>query len=227
MKISELAKITQTPLSTLKYWIRIGLVPAGERLNRTQASYSEDHVRRVRFVKILRTTAKLPVETIEQVLRAMTGADPTASHPAYEVLACLPLGHESLEPDALVDGALVEEVTQTLRELPWTGPDERHFHAAELAQSIQAIRDSILPDYGRRDLEALAAAAWQLSEAEFAAARSVPQTVADDDVDGPVLRAILGTILLEPILLALRRNANTARAMAGAVAKSTKRKSKP
>ena len=169
-------------------------------------------MRRVRFVKILRDVVGLPTETIRTVLEAMGRAARVGTHPAYEVLSELPLDPRSLTNQPEPDPELVAEVTQTLRDLPWTTSDERHFHAREIAQILHAIRSTILPGYGRQDLEALAEAAWNLSAAEFAAARAVAPSAPVDGGDGPILRAVLGTLLLEPLLLALRRNANTARA---------------
>mgnify|MGYP006166768185 CR=1 FL=1 len=48
MRISELSRHSGISISSIKFYIREGVLPAGERSQRNQAQYSEDHLRRPR-----------------------------------------------------------------------------------------------------------------------------------------------------------------------------------
>src|SRR5688572_21366531 len=74
MKISELSQTTQVPVPTIKFYIREGLLPPGERTARNQADYGVNHVERLALIRALREAGALPIETIASVLRAADSA---------------------------------------------------------------------------------------------------------------------------------------------------------
>ncbi|MDX2026822.1 MerR family transcriptional regulator, partial [Microcella sp.] len=45
--MSELSATTGTPVPTLKFYLREGLLPAGERTSPNQSQYDDSHVERV------------------------------------------------------------------------------------------------------------------------------------------------------------------------------------
>jgi AcrR family transcriptional regulator/predicted DNA-binding transcriptional regulator AlpA len=51
MQISELAKISGVPVSTIRYYIREGLLPQPMRTGKTRAYYSDDHLKAIEFIK--------------------------------------------------------------------------------------------------------------------------------------------------------------------------------
>ncbi|HET7866609.1 MAG TPA: Cd(II)/Pb(II)-responsive transcriptional regulator, partial [Burkholderiaceae bacterium] len=51
MKIGDLAKATQTPVATIRYYERQGLVPAPARTGSNYRSYGPAHVQRLAFVR--------------------------------------------------------------------------------------------------------------------------------------------------------------------------------
>ena len=53
MRISELSSRSGVPVATIKYYLREGLLPAGERTSATQARYGDAHVERLRLVRAL------------------------------------------------------------------------------------------------------------------------------------------------------------------------------
>jgi DNA-binding transcriptional MerR regulator len=69
MKISELAEASGTAIPTIKFYIREGLLPAGESSSRTQARYSDEHLRRLDLIAILQAELGMSVEKIGEVLR--------------------------------------------------------------------------------------------------------------------------------------------------------------
>lgn len=54
MKLKELATQSGVSTTTLKHWIRVGILPAGRLRNRTTAVYEQSHVDRARLIVVLR-----------------------------------------------------------------------------------------------------------------------------------------------------------------------------
>ncbi|MGO1849906.1 MerR family transcriptional regulator, partial [Microbacterium sp.] len=54
MKLSELAVQSGVSTTTLKHWIRVGILPAGRLRNRTTAVYEQRHVDRARLIAVMR-----------------------------------------------------------------------------------------------------------------------------------------------------------------------------
>lgn len=71
MRMSELSRRSGVPVATIKYYLREGLLPPGERTSRTQASYDESHVERLALVRALVESAGLSLARTRQVLAAV------------------------------------------------------------------------------------------------------------------------------------------------------------
>lgn len=54
MKLNELALHSGVSTTTLKHWIRVGILPSGRLRNRTTAVYEQRHVDRARLILVLR-----------------------------------------------------------------------------------------------------------------------------------------------------------------------------
>ncbi|REJ05720.1 MerR family transcriptional regulator [Microbacterium bovistercoris] len=55
MKLSELARETGATTASLKFWMREGVLPAGELRNQTTAVYGQRHLDRVALIQTLRS----------------------------------------------------------------------------------------------------------------------------------------------------------------------------
>lgn len=71
MLVSELADRADVPLATVKYYLREGLLPAGETTGPRRAEYDESHVRRLRVLRLLREVGGVPVTSLRQVVDAL------------------------------------------------------------------------------------------------------------------------------------------------------------
>lgn len=69
--MSELSATTGTPVPTLKFYLREGLLPAGERTSPNQSQYDETHVARVRLVRALLDVGGLSVAQAFTVVSAL------------------------------------------------------------------------------------------------------------------------------------------------------------
>ena len=68
MKISEVSEQCDISADTLRYYERIGLLPPVNRKNGGIRDYSDLDVRRVEFIKCMRS-AGLPIETLIEYYR--------------------------------------------------------------------------------------------------------------------------------------------------------------
>ncbi|MFI8341495.1 MerR family transcriptional regulator [Streptomyces sp. NPDC085639] len=71
MRIGELSRRTGVPVPTIKYYVREGLLPAGELSSPNQARYDEGHERRLRLIRALLEVGGLSVAAIGDVLVAI------------------------------------------------------------------------------------------------------------------------------------------------------------
>lgn len=71
MKMAELSAETGVAVATVKYYIREGLLPPGERTSVNQAQYGEAHVKRIRLIRALTEIAELPISEVRRVVEAL------------------------------------------------------------------------------------------------------------------------------------------------------------
>ncbi|WP_344864202.1 MerR family transcriptional regulator [Amycolatopsis ultiminotia] len=69
--MAELSRTTGVPVPTIKYYLREGLLPAGERTRPNQANYDDSHVRRLRLVRALLDLAGMTIIRAREVLDAI------------------------------------------------------------------------------------------------------------------------------------------------------------
>lgn len=216
MRLAELSERAGVPRSTIKFYIREGLLSPGAAHARNQASYGSQHLERLELIRALREVAGLPLEVVARVTAELDRGwegDPIGE-------AMLAMYAPPARPIASVDEGerkrLAREVRAFLRDLPWTTDDERHYFADEIAATLLQVRRYLYPDFQVSDLAKYAEIAWLLSEMEFGLAPGgarVPVRSRDDDLAEPTRRAILGSLLFERIFAALRRCANAMRSI--------------
>jgi len=222
MRLAELSRLAGVPRSTIKFYIREGILPSGDPQARNQATYGPRHLERLRLVRALREVAGLPLDVISRVAGELdrtlaqgyeSGADPVGE--ALRAIYQPPARERSAEDGAELE-KLRAEVREFLRGLAWTTGEEGHFFADEIAEALLEVRRYLYPGFPVAALAFYARFAWQLSEAEFAQAPGgarVPLRARGDDVAEPTRRAILSTVLFERIFGALRRCANSMRSI--------------
>jgi DNA-binding transcriptional MerR regulator len=192
MWMSELAAASGLPVATVKYYLREGLLPAGEATGATRARYGEEHVRRLRLIRALTEVAGLRLDAVRAVLTAIDDEDRSFHDAMGNVHHRLTERGPDPSPEAVAQvAALVERRGWRLHE-----PNP---HALALARALDALSgldraadDSLLDDY--------ADAAQAVAERDIAA-------VSRDDRVAGAEHAVVGTLLLEPVLLLLRRMA--------------------
>lgn len=191
MRISELARQSGVPVATIKFYLREGLLPEGERTAPTQAQYDDQHVARLRLVRALLGPGGLSVAAARKVLAAID--DPPKSVHDLLGIACAAVS-PPIEPG--VDHARVHEL---MRRWGWRVDEQDCDAHAPLEMALAALdaADFSLPADA---LDRYADRMQSIAEAEIAGVPASPPTAA-------VRYVVLGTVLVEPLLLALRRMA--------------------
>ncbi len=189
MRISELARRTAVPVGTVKYYLREGLLPAGEATSATQAQYGEAHVERLGLIRALLGTGGLSIVRARAVLAAV-------DDPATSVHDALGAAHRAL-PAALGDD--LPDLTHArahLRRWGWHVQDQSPA-LVSLASALDALQAAGF-DTPEPLLDRYARAAGELGEQDVA-------EVPTNSVADAARYVVIGTVLLEPVLLSLRR----------------------
>ena len=214
MRLAELSERARVPRSTIKFYIREGLLSAGAAHARNQASYGTQHLERLELIRALREVAALPLAVVARVTAELDRG--WQGDPIGEALLAMYALPAPATGDAPERRRLAKEVRAFLRALPWTTDDDRHYFADEIAGALVQVRRYLYPDYPVANLASYAEIAWLLSEAEFELAPGgarVPVRARGDDLAEPTRRAILASVLFEHIFAALRRCANSMRSI--------------
>ena len=188
MRMSELAREAGLPTATVKFYLREGLLPEGERTSATQAQYGEAHVERLRLIRALVGPAGQSIAETRRILRAIE--NPPSD---YDLLG---IAHQSVTPER-DEGINLTRARALIDRLGWNS-------AYCAPDSLGALEEA---------LQALTAGGFELTDEVFDRYASAMMGVAIDEVtDVPTDSAssaarfvILGTVLIEPLLLSLRR----------------------
>jgi DNA-binding transcriptional MerR regulator len=207
VRIAELSQRTEIPVATIKYYLREGLLPAGTATAPNQAQYDEHHVGRLRLIRALREGAGLSIATLGRVFAAMATHQPK-DRPVYLTLAVRALTEPLDVPDPEVaeyDEAR-REVTALLDDLGWDTDSDSPGHDDLVRALVSLHRFAPTAITDPRQLRPYAEAARSLATTE------ITDTFATDiDTDEALRVAVLGTVLFEPVLLALRKLAHVDR----------------
>jgi DNA-binding transcriptional MerR regulator len=193
MRVGELSRVSNESVSTIKYYLREGLLHRGEQSAPNQAAYDESHVRRLRLIRVLTDVGGLAVADVREVLDAIS--DETLS--LHELLG---VAHHALGPARAAPGDDVErareEVDRFVESLGWDVTPDAPARSG-LAEALAALRRSGL-DLGTAVFERYAKTADRLAAWEIGFIPESPRRTA-------VEAALVGTVVFEAALVALRR----------------------
>ena len=189
MRISELSSQTGVPVATIKFYLREHLLHEGVRTSATQAQYDESHVARLRLIRALLGPAGLSVAATHQVIQAIE-EPPESLHELLGVAAAA-MARSSGSTDGL------SRVHELMRRWGWQIDEKDYPTHAALEDALQALDDvGFELDDGALDfyLDHMR----QIAQFEI-------DSVPTDTSTAAVQYVVLGTILIEPVILALRR----------------------
>ncbi|MFD5213956.1 MerR family transcriptional regulator [Microbacterium sp. NPDC058345] len=188
MRISELSARTGVTVPTIKYYLREGLLPEGERSAPTQAAYGERHVERLRVIRAL-LDAGVSIAETRRVLEAL---DAPSSRP-HDLLGT---AHAAVTPP--VDEHLdLTDAERLVSGLGWRPGACDPAVLGDVARALAGLEragftvpEDVMPVY--------LASARAIADAEITG-------VPTDSAEAAVRYVVLGSVLVEPLLLALRR----------------------
>lgn len=218
MKISDLSQVSGVAVPSIKFYLREGLLPAGEKTGPNQAVYGADHVERLALIRSLSQDAGLSIEQIAQCLRAADRAKGDFVIAAIDALD-------------VARAAQVDTTTETFRRAKRTvlalaklrgwqaRPSDVSVKATAhaLTVALSSLRQGAesspgtpcAPVQGSAEPESLE---FYAKAVEDIVAHEVPDNWhPEQDREAALRYAVLGTVLFEPFLIALRRMAHVAR----------------
>ena len=190
MRISELARAADIPVATVKFYLREGLLPEGRLTSATQAQYDDTHLTRLRLIRALLGPGGLSIATAHSVIQAIDDP-PESVHDLLGVASqavSRPVAHHDHE-----------RVHGLMRVWGWTVDAKDCTTHDALEEALTALDSSglgLTPESLRMYVDHMA----EIGTRELA---GVP---ADSPAEA-VRYVVLGTVLIEPLLLTLRRMA--------------------
>ncbi len=202
MRIAELSRTTGVPVPTIKYYLREGLLPAGERTSPNQARYGEDHERRLRLVRAMVEVGGLPIAVVREVLAALD--DPEKS--LHKSLGTIEAAIGPAEPST-DDEVAVRQAEEFIARQGWDHkPQAPGFQAlvSVLATARQIGHPGfveLLDDYAR--------VGRTLAEMDLAYVLGMPSR--DEVLEGVVVGSFLGDAAVAAIRRLARRDLSARR----------------
>ena len=190
MRVSELARQTSVSVATVKYYIREGMLAAGDPTGPRRAAYDNSHAQRINLIKALTGPAGLSVSQVKAILQIID--EPKSSLNDRLAAATTVLA------DGADTGTDRESYPRARQVVGWLGePYRAEPPAAALLESA---------------LHAVETAGFELHPDQFAVygehmlaiAASEIANIPTDPAEA-VQYAVLGTVLFEPVLTAIRR----------------------
>lgn len=191
MKLSQLCAEAGVPVATAKFYLREGLLAHGRRISATQAEYGPEHVERLVLIRALVEGAGVSLGGVRRVLDAIER--PPASR--HDFLGEAQKAIDGPAPDL----AIGDTAREAARRLGWG-----HCSPAALAH-LQAALDTA------------ERAGFAVSEDRLVTYGEAMSSVATFDVDaleadpaaqmpsGALKHVAVGTVVTDPVLVALRR----------------------
>jgi len=138
MKFSELARRTGASTASLKFWMREGILPAGELRNQTTAVYTQRHVERVGLIQILREEFDASIGRIHD-LTALIDSPESSLLDVMEACQVIATGMV-IPPD--VDAAQAELIARLRERMGWS-----HYNSVAASALAHALAGSARVGY--------------------------------------------------------------------------------
>ena len=199
LTVSQLAKLSGISVSTIKYYLREGLLAQGDLAAQSRQYYGQRHLDRLAVIRALRDMAKLPIEMVRQLVEVLD----RGNNPTFELIA---MAIDALARRHTRETAVERGVKQELLQLLAT----RRIRARPTSGALRDLTASVVilrrfsPNLQVKQLIPYLDYSLSLAEKEVTAN-------ADNVLSNPdraLITAVLGTVLWEPLIVATRRIAS-------------------
>lgn len=194
MRVAELSRTSGVPVPSIKYYLRAGLLPPGERTAPNQADYGEAHVHRLRLIRALIEVGGLPVASVKDVLAAMD-AESGNLHLALGSAFAATLPVQAPEASRYTETAR-RTAAELIERYGWqVRPDSEKLETLVAAMEVlyrlnRGDVDGIIEDYARH--------------ADELGTREVAWIADRGDTDAVVEAAVVGTFIGGAVFNAMR-----------------------
>src|SRR5215207_1992457 len=186
MRIAELSRTSGVPVPTIKYYLREGLLPAGELSSPNQADYGDHHLRRLRLIRALIDLGQVPVARVKDILEGLDSDDLNLHDQIGRAhRAITPQRRLAASAEARAEAAA--QVDELIRSRGWTVEPE----APALTTLIETVAafHTLDQDHLAGFLDSYAEAVEKVTELEVAAVtsradRTTPDQIAESVVIG-------------------------------------------
>lgn len=195
MRVAELSTATGVSVPTIKYYLREGLLPQGELTSPNQARYGEDHVRRLRLIRALLDVGGMTIAQLREVIELI-------ETPGQDVNDMLGATQRAITPvpEQEADAESIAAVEALIERRGWATGDRQPSRDA-LAGVLTRLNQlgfgwfsEVLDSYA--------------DAAEMVAKVDLDLTARQRDPDSMVELAVVGTLLGDVMMAALRRMAH-------------------
>jgi DNA-binding transcriptional MerR regulator len=195
VRIAELSRQTGVSIPTIKFYLRAGLLPPGEFTSPNQAHYDDRHVRRLVLVRALVEVGRVPIAGIRDLLAELDGDDPDVHRVLGHALKSS-VALRSVEPSEALDEAR-RRIEELVAKRGWQVlPDTPARQAA--AEAIAAF-EQVGGEQFLRALDEYAEVAERIAAIDLELVKRYAEP------EQKLQAAVVGAILGEPLLAALRR----------------------
>jgi DNA-binding transcriptional MerR regulator len=133
--VSELSERADVPLATVKYYLREGLLPAGESTGPRRAEYDERHLRRLRVLRLLREVGEVPVTSLRQIVDALDDEEMSVHDAMAQIADVITAGPEPGEQDP----AALSMVDELFEVMGWDDIRPESIDRLRLAALVSAL----------------------------------------------------------------------------------------
>ncbi|WP_328874056.1 MerR family transcriptional regulator [Streptomyces sp. NBC_00287] len=200
MRLAELSERSGVSTATIKYYLREGLLAPGRQINTTTAEYDEEHLRRLRLIRAMIQVGRVPVATVREVLGHVDDDSLPRAMRLGAAIWSMPQVPEPEVDDEFIQGARAA-MEGLLDTLGWP-------NARALTAHSPAFRSLVVAAAALRRL------GYDWGPEQLAPYGRLMQQVAVLDLDfmetheseaEKIEVAVLGAVLVEPMLQALHR----------------------
>jgi DNA-binding transcriptional MerR regulator len=188
MRISQLSTASGVPMATIKYYVREGLLPEGNRRAENQVDYDDSHVRRLALIRAFVSVAGLSIAATRKVLDAV--ASDLEVGEVFEVAQ-----RTVTEQAGSVDDEALSKVDRIVDGWHFRPDNPGRVAAAQVLTALDAVGQP----YSAEWLQGYAAAA------RLTADRDIDELAELATREEQAEMVVIGTILGDKLFAALRR----------------------
>jgi DNA-binding transcriptional MerR regulator len=148
VKISELERITGIPQSTIRYYVKEGLLPRPTKVNKSMAYYDESCIERIALIRELQEKRYYPLSVIKNIISRMDNGIPLPSLLSLEDAIFRPrtegqqrlLSREEFIAATGIDPALLESAEKNRVIIPYNAGSSKPYDQEDVSFAKNIIK---------------------------------------------------------------------------------------